>query len=267
MLVVALVGIVITTTLLTAYVTQAALPYCGAASACDVVQQSRWSVFLGVPLSAWGLLAYLALALAVMFDRGRAPSTRLIVFLASFGFVLSLYLTAVSAFVIKAMCIYCLASLALWTLAFALGFRGASAVTLGARRWQGGVAAAVFALLMHVMAGGFGGTAVVDPGLKALAEHLEATGAQFYGASWCPHCQQQKDLFGGAADYLPYVECSPHGPKAPRATTCELKQINNYPTWMINERRMERVIPVEMLAKLSGFQGELPRNQAAGVAH
>ena len=37
-----------------------------------------------------------------------------------------------------------------------------------------------------------------DPKIRALAEHLTEEGALFYGASWCPHCQEQKLLFGAS---------------------------------------------------------------------
>ena len=50
-----------------------------------------------------------------------------------------------------------------------------------------------------------------DPRLRALAQHLAQSDAKFYGASWCPACNEQKRVFGAAARHLPYVECSPDG--------------------------------------------------------
>ena len=55
---------------------------------------------------------------------------------------------------------------------------------------------------------------------RALAEHLAEEGALFYGASWCPHCQEQKRLFGASASRLPYIECSPAGRNTPQAPSC-----------------------------------------------
>ncbi len=72
-----------------------------------------------------------------------------------------------------------------------------------------------------------------DPVVQALAEHLEL-GALFYGASWCPHCQQQKALFGASAGRLPQVECSPGG----RTSAVGLVQRRRHPElsqWVINE--------------------------------
>ena len=72
---------------------------------------------------------------------------------------------------------------------------------------------------------------------RAVAEALTASGAKFYGASWCPHCMDQKKMFGAAGRFLPYVECAPNGPRAPQATECVAEQIKGYPTWVINGNR------------------------------
>merc|ERR1719379_1208315 len=46
----------------------------------------------------------------------------------------------------------------------------------------------------------------------ALAKHLQATGALFYGAHWCRFCGVQRTLFGAAAAAaLPYLECAEDG--------------------------------------------------------
>lgn len=62
-----------------------------------------------------------------------------------------------------------------------------------------------------------------------LAQCIKDSGAKFYGAFWCPHCQAQKKLFGGAAKYLPYIECSTPGHE--QTQECKDKKIEGYPTW------------------------------------
>ena len=32
-----------------------------------------------------------------------------------------------------------------------------------------------------------------------------------YGLYWCPHCIEQKEMFGDAFHYVPYVECAIKG--------------------------------------------------------
>lgn len=39
------------------------------------------------------------------------------------------------------------------------------------------------------------------------AQCLTEKGATFYGAWWCPHCQDQKAMFGSAISEVNYVEC------------------------------------------------------------
>lgn len=63
-----------------------------------------------------------------------------------------------------------------------------------------------------------------------LAQCLGEKGAKFYGAFWCPHCNEQKKLFGNSEKLLPYVECSqPNG--RDRTQICIDKNIEQYPTW------------------------------------
>ena len=72
-----------------------------------------------------------------------------------------------------------------------------------------------------------------EPGkYDTFAKCIKDSGAIFYGAFWCPHCQAQKKLFGSSAKLLPYVECST--PDASKQTqVCIEKKISSYPTWKL----------------------------------
>lgn len=62
---------------------------------------------------------------------------------------------------------------------------------------------------------------------------LAEAGAKFYGAFWCPHCQDQKELFR-AAETIPYVECStPDGEG--QTQICIDEKITGYPTWKFSD--------------------------------
>ncbi len=66
--------------------------------------------------------------------------------------------------------------------------------------------------------------------LDGFAQCLKDKGAIFYGAFWCPHCIDQKKMFGTAKRLLPYVECStPNGNS--QTPVCMEKKITGYPTW------------------------------------
>jgi len=69
-----------------------------------------------------------------------------------------------------------------------------------------------------------------------LAKCIANTSTTFYGAAWCPHCLEQKNEFGNAAQYLPYVECSQNpGEEYP---VCVAAGIKDYPTWRFPDGSM-----------------------------
>lgn len=67
-----------------------------------------------------------------------------------------------------------------------------------------------------------------------LARSIADSGAKFYGAFWCPHCQEQKAQFGKSAQLLPYVECSTPDTKG-QLPICAEKEIKTYPTWIFKD--------------------------------
>jgi glutaredoxin len=73
-----------------------------------------------------------------------------------------------------------------------------------------------------------------------------------YGAYWCPHCADQKAMFGEAVDQVPYVECAADGDN-PQPELCKQKGIQGYPTWEIDGQLSPGVKSLEDLATLSGF--------------
>lgn len=69
-----------------------------------------------------------------------------------------------------------------------------------------------------------------NPGkYDTFAQCLKDKGAVFYGAFWCPNCQNQKALFRGSSRLLPYVECST--PDRQQTPECREKKVEGYPTW------------------------------------
>ncbi len=65
----------------------------------------------------------------------------------------------------------------------------------------------------------------------AFATCIANSGATFYGAFWCPHCGDQKELFGDSKDLLPYVECDANGKDAD-LNACAAAGVTQYPTWV-----------------------------------
>src|SRR5688500_5937258 len=82
--------------------------YCEAGGGCDIVQASQWATFLSVPTALWGLLLYAGLAYIALRVRRPIDRWRRAWVLAAIGWGVSVYLTVVSLFVIRATCPYCL---------------------------------------------------------------------------------------------------------------------------------------------------------------
>lgn len=71
----------------------------------------------------------------------------------------------------------------------------------------------------------------LEADIVSFAQCLKDEGAVFYGAFWCPHCQNQKRMFGReASKALPYIECStPDGQG--QTDECIAAGVESYPTW------------------------------------
>ena len=84
-----------------------------------------------------------------------------------------------------------------------------------------------------------------------LAQCITDSGAIFYGAFWCPHCQNQKTAFGDSAELLPYIECSlPSGQG--QTDECIAAGIQSYPTWEFADgARVNGEIKISSLAELT----------------
>lgn len=234
--------------------------FCGAGSQCDLVQQSRWSTLLGLPIALWGLATYALIAHFAWRLRTRPGAWRKALFLATIGAGVSWYLTSISVFVIEALCAYCLASFAIANLLLLLLlFRRPS--HMPDLTWKSvlpgpiGTAVVVVLVLALHFSGLFDPAAGPEkPYLKALATHLHDSGARFYGTYWCPSCQNQKALFEASAKRLPYIECTPDGRRGLPNFDCVANKVDEYPTWFIRGNRHTGVTSVEELARLSGFK-------------
>ncbi|TVP89020.1 MAG: vitamin K epoxide reductase family protein [Thioalkalivibrio sp.] len=232
---------------------------CAEGAGCDLIQQSQWSSFLGLPIALWGLGLYAVLAGIAFAMPPRLKRWRRLWMVAFVGVSVSIYLTAVGWFTLEAFCGWCLASLATIVAILAVVFlrRPGSAPGMPWGQWllRSAGAGLVVVAVLHVVASDLL-SRPESPRLAALAVHLEESGARYYGASWCPACRQQSRLFGAASERLPYVECSPGGRGTEMARVCANAGIATYPTWIIRGQRFEEVLRPRELARLSGFDWE-----------
>jgi uncharacterized membrane protein len=87
----------------------------GSLSGCNIVAQSAYSHFLGVPLGVYGVVFY-GIVLVASLAAYKATDRWLKLFLllcGVLGVLFSIYFELLQLFVIKAICIYCLGSFVL----------------------------------------------------------------------------------------------------------------------------------------------------------
>jgi uncharacterized membrane protein len=263
-------------------------------SGCDQVLSSPYATVFGLPLTLFGFLAYAtvgALAIAPLLIKPEgdkklradleqwswlgllAISTAMAVF--------SGYLMYLLAFKLKALCIYCLVSAA-----FSVGL---FTLTLLGHVWEdiGQLFFTSFLVAIVTLVGTLGVYSTINgpvpegatagevgppittssgPAEIALAEHLSSIGAKMYSAYWCPHCHDQKQLFGQTAfQKINYVECDPNGRNSQTDLCRSLGEdkLKGYPTWEINGQYVSGTQSLTELADLSGYKG--PRNFQNGI--
>ncbi len=90
---------------------------------CETVNTSRWSIFLGLPVAAWGLLFYLdVFIIALLGTTPRLENEPLVSVVlaveAAIGVLFSAWLTYLELSVIHAICIWCVTSAFIVTIIF-----------------------------------------------------------------------------------------------------------------------------------------------------
>lgn len=81
-----------------------------------------------------------------------------------------------------------------------------------------------------------------------LAKCLTGKGIVMYGLETCPHCLEQKELFGDSFKYVTYVECSE------QQSLCTAKGVQYVPAWEINGKIEVGVKPLDELARVAGCE-------------
>jgi uncharacterized membrane protein len=265
------------------------------AASCNDVLNSPYATVFGLPLSLFGFLAYAGMVTFALAPFAINRETRkdlrnqledwtwLFLLMGSTAMaVFSGYLMYVLAAKLQVACFYCIGS-AIFSLSLLL-------LTLFGREWEdvGQVAFTGVIVAMVTIVGtlaiyanvegattadgrsaiptNFNATNIVDgegwevtttsgPAENALAEHLTEQGAKMYGAYWCPHCHDQKLLFGKEAiAKINYVECAAPNTQVQKPE-CVAAKIQSYPTWEINGQLEKGAQPLEELAELSDYQG------------
>jgi hypothetical protein len=113
--------------------------------------------------------------------------------------------------------------------------------------------AAVYGIVLILLAGAFyAGRHYKNHKYDAFARCLATKQAKMYGLYWCPHCIEQKEMFGQAFRYVPYVECAIKG-SSEMAPECKIAGVKLFPSWQFGtEVPKEGVLSLEALSDKTG---------------
>ena len=244
---------------------------------CEKVLASAWGSIAGQPLALFGCLAYLTILLMAVVPLVAQGETRVslsqrswwgMALLSTAMAVFSLVLVGVMLFGLQDCCPFCILSALLSVSLMVFSLVGGDWEDTGTLVFR----TVITALLVGIVGLGWAASAnrpaavtgkgvppaVVsesNPAKLALAEQLTASGAVMYSAYWCPHCHDQKELFGRqATEKLEVIECAPDGRNSQKAL-CDTKKIEGYPSWEIKGVISSGVKPLEQLADKSGYTG------------
>jgi len=251
---------------------------------CKEVLGSPYATVFGLPLTLFGFFGYAAmlmLAIAPFFinpDQNKPLRntlddwTRFLMFATSTVMVVgSAYLMYIMTFTIQAFCPYCVISAFLSLSLFVVTLIGHAWEDIGQLALTG-LTVAMVTLVATLGVYGSVNNPAAGPGTPApgtvppvttssgpaelaLIEHLNEIGAKNYGAYWCPHCYDQKQLLGKeAAAQLDYVECAADGVNA-QVEQCRAAGIQAFPSWEIKGQIYAGVRSLNELADLSDYQG------------
>ena len=257
----------------------------GGIDGCDKVLNSPWGTLFqtsnfSVPLSLIGLISYLLILLMAIFPLipiFKSQKNNIseltwwgLFYLSTSTFIFSIILISIMIFKIKAFCFFCilscLISLSLllinlfrgnWEDYGKLFFRGflmSVAVLLAGLIWSSSVDPSTKEISNNIQGMPPAVIAISSTEKIKLAEHLTKEGGVMYNAYWCPHCHDQKEMFGKeATDKLNLVECAKDGYNNKR-DLCEAKGITGFPSWEIYGSIDSGVKTLKELAELSNYK-------------
>ena len=260
----------------------------GVNKGCDAVLNSPWGTLinndqLNIPLSFAGLLTYSAILFIVLILSLKiiSPKQKIyrglwwLLYLISCGSsVFSFLLITIMVIKIKSFCFFCLLSAILSFSIFILTIIGARFDNRETMFYRGLIIA------FTVLIGGLIWSNQVDPARAKeinlsnervspkittvssqekidFAKYLSNKNIVMYSAYWCPHCNDQKQLFGKqAVEELIIVECAKDG-KNNQYKLCQEKGIEGFPSWEINNGIYSGTMSLDELAKMTNYDGDI----------
>ena len=259
----------------------------GIKKGCETVLNSPWGTLFennqfNIPLSLAGVITYSSILLLSIFLSLNIISPKeklnkllwwLIFLISCASSVFSLLLLNIMFVKINAYCFFCILSAILSISIFIISIIGAKFESREPMFYRGLIVA------LTILIGGLIWSNNVDPS-KAndisntsekvspiittssspqkikFAKFLSDNNIKMFSAYWCPHCHDQKQLFGKkAVKELTIVECAKDG-KDNQYELCREKEIQGFPSWEIKGEIFSGVKDLNDLAIITGYDGD-----------
>ena len=112
----------------------------------------------------------------------------------------------------------------------------------------------LYVVILILFAGAFfAGRYYRDHKYDSFARCLAGKNAKMYGLYWCPHCADQKEMFGASFRNVPYVECAMKDKPGELAPACKAAGVKLFPSWQFaGEQPREGVLSLEALSDKTG---------------
>ena len=259
----------------------------GIKNGCETVLNSPWGTLVensqfNIPLSLAGVITYgsilgFSIFLSLNLVSPKEKLNKIIwwaIFLISCASsVFSILLLNIMFFKIKAYCFFCILSAILSISIFIISMIGAKFESREPMFYRG------FIVFLTVLIGGLIWSNSVDPSNAIdiskstekvspaitttsspqkikFAKFLSDNNIKMFSAYWCPHCHDQKQLFGKkAVKELTIVECAQDG-KDNQYKLCREKKIEGFPSWEINGQIYSGVKDLNDLAIMAQYEGD-----------
>jgi len=112
----------------------------------------------------------------------------------------------------------------------------------------------VYVVVLILLAGAYlAGRYYRNHKYDSFAQCLAAKQAKMYGLYWCPHCADQKAMFGASFRYIPYVECAIKGSPKELVPECKVAGVTLFPSWQFGmDPPHEGVLSLQVLSQKTG---------------
>jgi len=244
--------------------TEGALCDFGETVSCSAVNTSVYSVFLSIPVALLGVLWFLVLIYLTNCIK-KANGDKLSVLLNSLFIwnilgIISVIYFIWAEYTLKAICPFCTVVHIITIITFFLSYnlyKECKKINLLelVKKMRGLLITIVIIFLILLAYFNLGDNGEDH---SELAKCLSDKEVSMYGSFRCGHCLQQKKDFGGAFNYINYVECHPQGSNT-QYDLCKEKKIEGTPVWIMEKdgeevKRLEGYNELEVLADFFGCE-------------